>query len=437
MVIVSMTLAFLFMLIRKLITKLRILYRCYKFSKTIKGPNTAELKVNKTSDRLLKWLKSCRQQYGKIFCVWSGTEFAVVITDREDVEMVISNEDIPKKSSIFKKVPNWIGQGLSHDDWGKVRKLSTTEFSFSQIVENNCQTLISNIEDHGYKSPFDIAPIFSKYSLNICCEIALGVKKNSDFVGILRNHFESSEVQGSFMTHEGRKIKAAIKFIHKHTMDIIKAKKGNVTNIDSFIDFLLHAQKNGISLITKNIRDEVHRFILEGQSTMTTILSFAVHLLSMHPEAQQRAYEEITNCEGSKKPYLEAVVKETVRLFPPVPIVSRLLSQDLLIRNMLIPKGAHLEMLSYIANRDFNEFQDPCRFLPERFMSIDSADPIGYSDFKGGLKIWNRQFELRALTSILRNFEVLPVDNFEPEIVFDGTIKSRHGIQVCLKKRVI
>lgn len=107
----------------------------------------------------------------------------------------------------------------------------------------------------------------------------------------------------------------------------------------AFLDLLLQSTwPNGKPLSNADIREEVDTFMFEGHDTTTSGLSHAIYLLSRHPEAQQKAYKEIRAVMGEKKSltmadlqefkYLECVIKETLRLYPSVPMISRIIEED-------------------------------------------------------------------------------------------------------------
>lgn len=94
----------------------------------------------------------------------------------------------------------------------------------------------------------------------------------------------------------------------------------------AFLDMLLIAQMEGKDITDLEIREEVDTFMFEGHDTTSSALSFALLMLSQNEECQEKAYEEAVEFEGIEQEtmrYLEAVIKETLRLFPSVPFYSR------------------------------------------------------------------------------------------------------------------
>lgn len=108
----------------------------------------------------------------------------------------------------------------------------------------------------------------------------------------------------------------------------------------TFLDVLLQSTIDGQPLSNEDIREEVDTFTFEGHDTTTSGLSSALYMLSRHPKVQQKVFEEIVKIFGAntEKParisdlqelkYMECVIKETLRLFPPVPLIGRETTED-------------------------------------------------------------------------------------------------------------
>lgn len=99
----------------------------------------------------------------------------------------------------------------------------------------------------------------------------------------------------------------------------------------AFLDMLLIAQMEGQEITDLQIREEVDTFMFEGHDTTSSALSFALYLLSLNEKCQEKAYEEAVEFEGREQEsmkYLEAVIKETLRLYPSVPFFSRTVRKD-------------------------------------------------------------------------------------------------------------
>ena len=211
-------------------------------------------------------------------------------------------------------------------------------------------------------------------------------------------------------TEAGRARDAALKILHDETNRVIKLRRqmlmdaniGTMNDVNkshesneigqrrrfAFLDMLLISQMEGNGLTDTEIREEVDTFMFEGHDTTSSALAFALYLLSQHADVQQKAYEEALAMEGDEKEtmrYLEAVIKETLRIYPSVPFFSRKVSEDLQIGNITVPKGAAVSTLAYMIHRDEVNFPNPEKFDPERFMgNSEDMHPFAFVAFSAG-----------------------------------------------------
>ena len=151
----------------------------------------------------------------------------------------------------------------------------------------------------------------------------------------------------------GKRLKATLKLLHDFTDSVILERQAALAEQrDSepsprrlaFLDMLLTAKtEDGQPLDNLSIREEVDTFMFEGHDTTAAAAGFAIFLLGNCPEVQSKAYEEVVRVLGhnSSRPitnddlkqllYLEAVVKETLRLYPSVPMIGRKCPEDVVI----------------------------------------------------------------------------------------------------------
>lgn len=155
----------------------------------------------------------------------------------------------------------------------------------------------------------------------------------------------------------------ALRIVHSFADDVIRkrrqeltesANKGDDNNNDGqdddigirkkrvLLDTLLQSSIDGEPLSDLDIREEVSVFIVGGHDTITSATTFCLYNLAKHPEAQQKCFNEALNVFGpasNKQPvtlsllnqlsYLELTIKETLRLFPPLPLIGRLAMEDI------------------------------------------------------------------------------------------------------------
>ncbi|CAH2005969.1 unnamed protein product [Acanthoscelides obtectus] len=205
-------------------------------------------------------------------------------------------------------------------------------------------------------------------------------------------------------SNEYQKQQEALKVVDAFYEEIIRSKREAYSELpeedeaskQNFLDQLLRYQENGEALSDKDIKDEINTFVLGGHDTTATALSFTLYCLARHPEVQEKILEEQEKIFGSlenepqttyadlqEMKYMDAVINESIRVFPPIPMIGRKLTGDI----QLGKKFAILQIKS-------------------------------------------------CISKIVRHFKLLPsVPEYDPELVCQITLASQNGIRISLQKR--
>ncbi|HLL75872.1 MAG TPA: cytochrome P450 [Pyrinomonadaceae bacterium] len=181
---------------------------------------------------------------------------------------------------------------------------------------------------------------------------------------------------------------------------IIAARRESGEDRGDLLSMLLAAQdEDGASMNDRQLRDEVMTIFLAGQETTALALTWAWHLLAENPSAESALHaelDEVLEGGGSARfedlprlRYAEAVVKESMRLYPPAWGVGREAARECEIGGYRIPKGAQVFMMSYAVQRDPRFFRDPESFRPERWTNGETDDlpKFAYFPFGGGPRV--------------------------------------------------
>lgn len=132
----------------------------------------------------------------------------------------------------------------------------------------------------------------------------------------------------------------------------------------------------------REIRDDLVTLVLAGHETTATTLAWVVDLLVHHPEVYARVRAE---AESGETAYTEAVINETLRLWPPAPITGRMTAGRYQLGDYTLEPGTRIVLLLDAVNRDPGSYPDPAEFRPERFLG---ARPPAHAwiPFGGGIK---------------------------------------------------
>jgi cytochrome P450 len=139
--------------------------------------------------------------------------------------------------------------------------------------------------------------------------------------------------------------------------------------------------ETGTPLSNRQIRDELLTMIMAGYETTTSALAWAFERLMRSPEVMSRLHDELSQ---GKDEYLNAVVKEVLRLRPVVPVVARKVREDVELNGHLIPGGSVLMVSIYLLHRDPELHSEPDSFKPERFLDGEGGEP--WLPFGGGVR---------------------------------------------------
>jgi cytochrome P450 len=175
---------------------------------------------------------------------------------------------------------------------------------------------------------------------------------------------------------------------------------------DDVLSLLLQARdEDGAPLTDRQLRDELVTLLLAGHETTATGLAWAFDSLWRHPAKLDRLTAECDAGDGDD--YLEAVLKETLRLRPPIPFVDRRLAGPFEVGGHRLAPGVVVAPCIYLVHRRDDLYPDPAAFLPERFLDADAADTYTWLPFGGGIRrclgASFAQFEMRVvLAAVLR-----------------------------------
>lgn len=141
------------------------------------------------------------------------------------------------------------------------------------------------------------------------------------------------------------------------------------------------------------IRDQLLTMLIAGHDTSTALLSWALHLLGTHPAAMQKAAAEVQQVLGQETPrfehvhqlpYLGQVIDESLRMYPPIHLGSRIAAVELEFGGHQIKAGTRVVYSIYLTQRMEAHWKAPALFQPERFAASIRQEPYTFLPFGGG-----------------------------------------------------
>ncbi|XP_075978861.1 cytochrome P450 4d8-like [Anticarsia gemmatalis] len=215
-----------------------------------------------------------------------------------------------------------------------------------------------------------------------------------------------------------------------------KEEDGKMTEQDispkSFLELMMRYSEGtgkGGSCTDMEIIEEVVILIVAGNDTTAVAMSFVTLMLARHPEVQDRVYEEIQEVLGDsdrevtmedilRLKYLDAVIRETLRLYPPVPLTARKVEQETVLPSGLkLPPGTGVMVNVWAIHRNPRYWgEDAELFRPERFIDLDLENPAAFMPFSNGPRnCIGYQFAMIAmktvLSHILKHYKILPASD--------------------------
>jgi cytochrome P450 len=202
----------------------------------------------------------------------------------------------------------------------------------------------------------------------------------------------------------------------------------------------------------RQLRDEMVTLLLAGHETTAVALAFCFYLLALHPEVESRLTAELDEVLGGEPPtvehihrlrYTEWIIKETMRLYPPVPTVGREALSECEIGGYRIPKGAQVALVQWLTHRDPRWFgEDADQFRPERW-DDDLAKRIprcAYYPFADGPRSCiGSQFAMMEailiLATVTSRFHLELAPGYVLKLISSVTLRPRGGIPMIVHER--
>lgn len=261
-------------------------------------------------------------------------------------------------------------------------------------------------------------------------------------------------------TPSNLRMRKAVRRLDEIVYRLVRERKASGEDRGDLLSMLLAARhEDGTPMSDKQIRDESMTMILAGHETTANALSWAVYLLARHPEVRERLEAEVDALDSpapsaadlERLPYTLAVIKETLRLYPPAYMVARRATEDVELvdrsgdeaRSYAIGKGTIVLVNVLGIHRREDIYPDADRFDPERFLGKAGAHEqirCAYLPFSAGPRVcignhfalMEGQILLATIAKAAR-LELASDRPIEPEPLV--TLRPKGGLPVRVRRR--
>ena len=258
-----------------------------------------------------------------------------------------------------------------------------------------------------------------------------------------------------FLTGESKRVKAGNE-IREVLSGIIRPRYDAAVNNAAgdekdILSSLLRAvdADTGERFSFEEILDQVAMLFLAGHETSASALTWALYLLSLYPEIQQRAYEEVMGIVGNEEfdaakikqmTLITNIFKETLRLYPPVGFFARENAHETTMRDKTVAKGSSVVIAPWLIHRHKEFWDNPNGFDPDRFSDPKSIQKDTYLPFGMGPRVcigasFAMQEAVLILATVVRDFTIELEPDFVPDVVGRLTVRSANGMKIVLKAR--
>ena len=370
-----------------------------------------------------------------------------------------NQRNYPKSTIQTEDLAKYVGKGLLTAEgahWQTQRKLIQPAFHKKQLMlllDNIKAAITSEILKIETLTDFDIFPIMNDLAFQTVAKSLFSSAIDDDEINQIQHITEAAQkmlVRELRQPYLGWWFKASGK-IEKHVALtgeartilkklIVERKKGN-ERFDDLLDMLLDARyEDGSAMEEEQLIDELLILFTAGHETTSNALTFAAQLLAKNPVVQEQILQEMQRFTSEdlmqclkESPYTQAVIEESMRLYPPAYFIDRVNIEDDVFENMKIPKGSSLLFSLYEIHKDPDFWEAPLAFKPERFMGVAKKEYSShYFPFGAGPRmcIGNNfaMYEMvMAVQTLVLNFKIAHKTS-EIEITPLITLKPKNAI---------
>jgi cytochrome P450 len=420
----------------------------------------------------ITYLTKCTREYGDIvFFRFLGVP-ACYLSKPEYIESVLVTQNNNfVKSKDYRAMRRVLGNGLllsEGDFWRRQRKLIQPAFhqekitAYAQIMVDYTQRMLETWSDG---QTLDMHEAMMRLTLGIVAKTLFDADVSHEAEDV---DAALAVLMGKFLRQAGmalllprwfplptsQLLKRAVGRLDKVIYGIIEQRRasGQMSG-DLLSAFLQTRDDEGVGMTDRQLHDEIMTLFLAGHETTANVLSWTWLLLGQNPEVEQKLIEELDRVLKGKIPtpadlprliYSDMVLRESMRLYPPVWVIGRRALSAFRLGDYEIPANTNMLISQYLMHRDARYFPEPERFDPERWRAGDpraaSLPRFAYFPFGGGPRVcigaaFGMMEAVLLLATIAQKFKIEVAPGEKVSMQPSVTLRPRNGISVKLKRR--
>ena len=442
-------------------------------------------------------LTDLTQKYGKVFQMFLGSQRTVVVSDISVAKRALlqkvndfAGRPFVYSGSIFSNGGKGIGFGDFTPEWKQQRKIAHGAIKLYSIgMERLEKTITTEIEEVSRRfemtegRPHNPRDILSLGVMNIICGIVFGKRydlndpefhKVVEFNNVFVKSLAPENVVDAFpllrfLPFEEQNIKrlrvavkerdAILQRIYEEHLDTFE--EGDIRDLtDALIKTSQEAEKEDSTaktLQTEHVLMTMSDIFIAGSETTATSMRWVLLYMMYFPDVQDKIQRELDQVIGRDRmpglkdrknlPYLEATMAETLRITSIAPLaVPHKATVDTTIQGYHIPKGTTLVLNLWAMHHDPEQWKEPMKFNPERFLdengNMVNSSSLSYLPFSAGRRVCLGEILAKAELFLFMarlfhtfRFESPPNRPLPPTEGNIGIVLQPLPFEVCVKKR--
>jgi cytochrome P450 len=416
-------------------------------------------------------LQRLAREYGDVVSMPVMGTSRVLVNRPDYIQQLLILDHAKLYKSVLTKlvVGPLLGQGLlisEGDFWRRQRRLAQPAFHRSRTNEYSpvmVECALDHIHNWRAGETRNIAEEMMKLTLEVAVRTLFGTSLAGDSVAIgkamtflMRHYLRRARtpwrLPESWPTPANRRARREVEYMDSLIYGIISDRKKDTRPRNDLLSLLMSAMhEDGSQMTERQVRDESMTLFVAGHETTALSLAWTWYLLGENPAAEARLHDELRVVlagrpaevsDLEKLPFLNAVVHESLRLYPPAYMMARMNVEAVTLGGYEIPPRTTLLASQWVMHRDPRFYEQPERFMPERWLGglEQRLAPGAYFPFGDGPRRCIGQGFAQLETSLViaaiaqkfrfrlrKGFPVVP----EPLV----TLRPKYGIEMTIEPR--